>query len=169
MHSLFISLSFVGIKAYISLGSNMGDKRANIEKALALLQKIRGIQLLRVAPLYRTAPVGYKNQDWFINTVAEIETTLSPRDLLAACLDIENRLGRVRTVRWGPRVIDLDLLLYGEKVIHEPDLTVPHPRMHERAFVMIPFADLASDLVVPGRGRVGELLAGLNREGCVQL
>lgn len=156
-------------KAYIGLGSNMGDKRASILAALELLGKTPGIALLRTAPLYRTAPVGYTEQEWFVNTVAEIDTTLSPRELLAACLEIERRLGRVRSMRWGPRVIDLDLLLYGELVVDEPDLVVPHPRMHERAFVLVPLADLAPDLAVPGRGKVKDLLGSLDTSGVCPL
>ena len=155
--------------AYTGLGSNMGDKRGNIKAALELLGRVPGVKLLRVAPFYRTAPVGYTEQDWFVNTVAEVETTLSPAELLAACLDIENRLGRVRDIRWGPRVIDLDLLLYNGQVIDEPDLVVPHPRMHERAFVLVPLADLAPELVIPGRGRVSELLAAVGREGVEEI
>ncbi|WP_035106731.1 2-amino-4-hydroxy-6-hydroxymethyldihydropteridine diphosphokinase [Desulfovirgula thermocuniculi] len=156
-------------RAYIGLGSNMGDKKAGILRALEELGKTPGVALLRVAPLYRTAPVGYTDQDWFVNTVAEIDTALSPRELLAACLEIERRLGRVRGVRWGPRVIDLDLLLYGDLVVDEPDLAVPHPRMHERAFVLVPLADLAPDLVVPGRGKVRDLLCGLDTSGVCPL
>ncbi|WP_027356279.1 2-amino-4-hydroxy-6-hydroxymethyldihydropteridine diphosphokinase [Desulfofundulus thermocisternus] len=157
------------VVAYIGLGSNMGGKKANLKAALELLGRVPGVKILRVAPFYRTEPVGYTDQDWFVNTVAEVETTLSPRELLAACLEVENRLGRVRGVRWGPRVIDLDLLLYNGQVIDEPDLVVPHPLMHERAFVLVPLADLAPDLVIPGRGGVRELLAGVDRQGVEQL
>ncbi|OAT80710.1 2-amino-4-hydroxy-6-hydroxymethyldihydropteridine diphosphokinase [Desulfotomaculum copahuensis] len=152
------------VKAYIGIGSNLGDKAANIKKGLDLLAGTPGVRLLRVAPYYRTAPVGYTDQDWFVNTAAEVATALPPEDLLAACLEVENRLGRVRTIRWGPRVIDLDLLLYGDRVINWPQLTVPHPRLHERAFVLVPLADLVPELTVPGRGRVDRLLAGLAPE-----
>ncbi|MBE3588464.1 MAG: 2-amino-4-hydroxy-6-hydroxymethyldihydropteridine diphosphokinase [Thermoanaerobacteraceae bacterium] len=157
------------VVAYIGLGSNMGGKKANLKAALELLGRVPGVRLLRVAPFYRTDPVGYTDQDWFVNTVAEVETTLSPRELLAACLDIENRLGRVRDIRWGPRVIDLDLLLYNGQVIDEPGLVVPHPRMHERAFVVVPLADLVPELVIPGRGKVSKLLAVVGRQGVEQL
>ncbi|MGB9803697.1 2-amino-4-hydroxy-6-hydroxymethyldihydropteridine diphosphokinase [Desulfofundulus sp.] len=157
------------VKAYIGLGSNMGDKKRNLRVALEMLQGVSGITLLRVAPFYRTDPVGYTDQDWFINTVAEVGTTLPPRELLATCLEVENCLGRVRSLRWGPRVIDLDLLLYDGRVIVEPDLQVPHPRMHERAFVLVPLADLVPDFVIPGRGRVRELLAGVDRKGVEHL
>jgi len=152
------------VTAYIGLGSNLGDKRKNIRRALELLGGVPGVRVRRVAPLYRTAPVGYTEQDWFINTVAEVETSLPPEELLRVCLDIENRLGRVRIIRWGPRTVDLDLLLYGERAIDRPQLTVPHPRLHERAFVLVPLADLVPEMVVPGRGRVKGLLAGLPPE-----
>ncbi|WP_027364255.1 2-amino-4-hydroxy-6-hydroxymethyldihydropteridine diphosphokinase [Desulfotruncus alcoholivorax] len=152
-----------GIRCFIGLGSNMGDARANIREALKLLVNTRGISVVSSAPLYRTAPVGYTDQDHFINTVAEIYTTLSPRSLLDNLQDIENRLGRVRLIRWGPRTIDLDLLLYGDESIHEPGLEVPHPRMHQRAFVVVPLADLCPDLLVNGE-RVDELARRLSSE-----
>ncbi|BAF58387.1 MAG: 2-amino-4-hydroxy-6-hydroxymethyldihydropteridine diphosphokinase [Pelotomaculum sp.] len=150
--------------AYIGLGSNMGDKKANIERALEMLKASAGVRVKRVASLYRTAPLGYTRQDWFLNTVAEVETGLGPHELLALLLDIERRLGRVRTVRWGPRLIDLDLLVYGDEEIDTPALTVPHPRMGERAFVMVPLAELVPDLTVPGRGRAAELAEKLAGE-----
>jgi 2-amino-4-hydroxy-6-hydroxymethyldihydropteridine diphosphokinase len=126
----------------------MGDSRATIAEALKAINELPGVALGAVAPLYRTAPVGYADQDDFINTVAEINTTLSPRQLLAALQQIESDLGRVRVIRWGPRTLDLDILLYGEQTIAEPDLQVPHPRMIQRAFVMVPLADLNPELMV---------------------
>ncbi|WP_347489732.1 2-amino-4-hydroxy-6-hydroxymethyldihydropteridine diphosphokinase [Desulfoscipio sp. XC116] len=137
-------------RCYIGLGSNMGDSRAVIAEALKRLGELPGVALDAVAPLYRTAPVGYTDQDYFINTVAEISATLTPRQLLAGLQQIENDLGRVRVIRWGPRTVDLDILLYGEQIITEPDLLVPHPRMARRAFVMVPLADLNPGLVVDG-------------------
>jgi 2-amino-4-hydroxy-6-hydroxymethyldihydropteridine diphosphokinase len=135
---------------YLGLGSNMGDPGANLEKAIKLLNDTEGIEVTAVAPFYRTAPVGYTEQDYFINTVAEINTSLSPLQLLEKMQQIENILGRVRVIRWGPRTVDLDLLLYGDEKIAGPDLEVPHPRMHQRAFVMVPLADLNPQLVIQG-------------------
>lgn len=148
--------------SYIGLGSNMGDKPGNLRAALELLSATPGIRPVRVASMYRTAPVGYTEQDWFVNTVAEVVAELSPHQLLEVLLDIEAQLGRVRTIRWGPRVVDLDLLLYGDRVISEPQLEVPHPRMTERAFVMVPLAELAPDLILPGGRRAEELAAELS-------
>jgi len=154
--------------AYIGLGSNLGDKEANIKRALELLNASSGVRVKRVASLYRTAPVGFTGQDWFINTVAEVETGLGPHDLLALLLAVEKKLGRVRTVRWGPRTVDLDLLLFGEERITTPDLTVPHPHMSERAFVMAPLAELAPELTIPGPGKAAVLARTLAGEQLVQ-
>ncbi|SFH00509.1 2-amino-4-hydroxy-6-hydroxymethyldihydropteridinediphosphokinase [Desulfotomaculum arcticum] len=152
-----------GIRCFIGLGSNMGDAEANIKQALKLLANTGGISVASRAPFYRTAPVGYTEQDYFINTVAAIYTTLSPKALLEKLQAIENKLGRVRLIRWGPRTIDLDLLLYGNELIHEPDLEVPHPRMHQRAFVVVPLADICPDLVINGE-KVDELARRLSGE-----
>jgi len=149
------------VVAYVGLGSNMGNKTANIRRALALLDAAPGVRVVRVAPCYRTAPVGYTRQDWFVNTVAEIETELPPLELLKLLLALEDRLGRVRGTRWGPRTIDLDLLVYGREEIDTPELVIPHPRMHERAFVMVPLADLAPEMEIPGRGKTAELALSL--------
>ncbi len=143
--------------AYIGLGSNLGDKKANIKKALELLEECPGVRVKRVASLYRTAPVGFTKQDWFLNTVAEVDTMLEPHELLALLLETEERLGRVRTVRWGPRTVDLDLLIFAEEEIESPDLIVPHPRMGGRAFVMVPLAELVPELKIPGKGKAAEL------------
>lgn len=143
--------------AYIGLGSNLPGRRKTIAAALKLLHHPPTVHLLRVAPLYSTAPVGDTKQDWFLNTVAEIKTTLSPMELLKTLLAIENQLGRVRTRRWGPRNIDLDLLLYNNITIATAELTLPHPRMIERAFVMVPLADLNPKLMMPGNVTANEL------------
>lgn len=119
-------------------------------------------RLARVSSLYRSAPVGFLDQPDFINAVAQIETALPPRVLLDALLEIERRLGRVRDFANAPRTLDLDLLLYADAICAEPSLTVPHPRMHERAFVMVPLAEIAPEAVVPGRGRVSELVADVD-------
>lgn len=153
-----------GERVFVGLGSNMGDKAGYIYRALNMLGDSPGVEIQALAPFYRTEPVGYTEQDWFLNTVAEIRTSLGPRELLAEMLEIEDRLGRKRTIRWGPRVVDLDLLLYGRQVISEPGLEVPHPRMCERAFVMVPLADLAPHLVLPGGKRAAELAEVLKGE-----
>lgn len=155
-------------KAFIGLGSNMGDKEANIGKALEMLGASPGIRLKGTASLYRTDPVGYLDQDWFLNTVTRVETELDPHQLLKLLLAIEDRLGRVRTIRWGPRPVDLDLLLYGGEEIHSPGLIIPHPRMCERAFVMAPLAELAPGLVFPGRGTAAELAGKLAKEQWIE-
>ncbi len=149
------------VRAYVGLGTNLGDKMENLYVALALLAAAPAVRVLRVAGVYRTAPWGYANQDWFLNTVAELETTLAARHLLEVLLGIEARMGRRRGVRWGPRIIDLDLLLYGDRVVREPGLVVPHPRMHERAFVLVPLAELEPSLrLADGRtvAQVAEML-----------
>ncbi len=146
------------VRCYIGLGSNIGDSRATIVEALKRLDEIPGLTVEAVAPFYRTAPVGYADQDYFINTVAEVSTTLTPRQLLDGLQQIENDLGRVRVIRWGPRTVDLDILVYGDQIISEPDLQVPHPRMDQRAFVMVPLADLNPGLVVGGEK--ARILAG---------
>lgn len=137
--------------AYIGLGGNLGDRRANLERALALLSRPPHLRVRRVAPVYETKPVGYIAQGDFLNTVAEVGTTLAPDDLLTVLQTVENALGRVRTIRWGPRTIDLDLLLYGDLEINRPHLTVPHPLMFERAFVLVPLAGLVPDRILRGR------------------
>jgi 2-amino-4-hydroxy-6-hydroxymethyldihydropteridine diphosphokinase len=154
--------------AYIGLGSNLGDKEANLKRALELLDRSQGVRVKRVAAFYRTAPVGYTRQDWFLNTVAEVETALEPRELLMLLLAIEKELGRVRTVHWGPRTVDLDLLLFGGEEIDTPDLVVPHPRLSQRAFVMAPLAELAPALKVAGRGTAAELAEELSKEQAIE-
>ncbi|KAF1085805.1 Thiamine-phosphate synthase [Sporotomaculum syntrophicum] len=139
------------VRCYIGLGANIGDSRATIAEALKRLNELPNLTVDTVAPLYRSAPIGYTEQNYFINTVAEVSTTLTPRQLLTALQQIENDLGRVRVMRWGPRTVDLDILLYGEQTILEPELQVPHPRMTQRAFVMVPLADLNPGLVIDGQ------------------
>ena len=143
--------------AYIGLGSNLGDRGATIEAAIAALPGLVAVSRLR-----ETAPVGVLDQPPFLNGAAAIETTLSPRELLTTLFAIERELGRERRQRWGPRTIDLDLLLYGEAVVDEPGLTVPHPRLHERRFALEPLHELDPELVVPGRGPVADLLSKLD-------
>lgn len=143
-------------RAYIGIGANLGEREETVRRAAAL------VGARRLSALRETEPWGLVDQPLFVNAVAELETELGARALLERLLVAERELGRVRTrVRWGPRRIDLDLLVYGGEVIDEPDLTVPHPRLHERRFVLEPLAELEPDLVIPGRGRVSALLAEL--------
>jgi 2-amino-4-hydroxy-6-hydroxymethyldihydropteridine diphosphokinase len=143
--------------AYVGLGANLGDREGTIRAAVADLPGVVAVSTLR-----ETDPVGITDQPRFLNGVAVLETELAPRELLDVLLAVERRLGRERGRRWGPRTIDLDLLLYGDEVIDETGLTIPHPRLHERRFVLEPLADIAPKLVVPGYGRVKDLLAKLD-------
>jgi 2-amino-4-hydroxy-6-hydroxymethyldihydropteridine diphosphokinase len=146
-------------KAFIGLGANLGDPEAQVRRAFAALAELPGTRLLAASSLYRSAPVGVGAQPDFINAVAEIATALGARALLEALLAAERRSGRRREFPGAPRTLDLDLLLYGDRVIDEPELVVPHPRMHERAFVLAPLAEIAPDIAIPGRGRAAALLA----------
>lgn len=148
----------------------MGDARARLRGAFDALARIPSTRLLRQSHLYRTPPWGIADQPAFINAVAELETRLVPRELLDALLAIERANGRRRgTERWGPRTLDLDLLVYGDLSCEEPGLTLPHPRIGERAFVLMPLAEIAADLRIPGTGTVRELLARVDTAGCEPL
>ena len=148
--------------AYIALGSNLEEPQRQLQAGFAALARLPDTQLVAQSSLYRSAPVGYANQPDFMNAVAVIHTALTPRVLLEALLAIERAHGRVREFPDAPRTLDLDIVLYGEHVINEPGLTVPHPRMHQRAFVLAPLAEIAPDVLVPGRGRVRDLLAAVD-------
>lgn len=137
------------LTAYLSLGSNLGNRDRNLAEAVRRLGTTPGVEVRRVSSVYETAPVGGPPQGDFLNLVVELATTLSPRELLAACQAIEADLGRERTVRWGPRTIDLDVLIYEGVTSADPELTLPHPRMLERQFVLRPLAEIAPDLVLP--------------------
>jgi len=143
---------------FLGLGSNLGDRGANIREALDRLARDPDIHVKRVSSLYETAPIGYTDQPDFVNAVALIETELGPADLLHIVVGIENDMGRVRKHLWGPRVIDIDVLLYDDAVVNTSELTVPHPRMMERAFVMVPLAEIAPDLELPGGRKPHEVL-----------
>jgi 2-amino-4-hydroxy-6-hydroxymethyldihydropteridine diphosphokinase len=151
-------------RAYIGLGSNLGDRVATLAAAVAELAAAPGIEVVGVSTLIDTEPVGLLDQPRFLNGVAVLETALPPRVLLDLLLDVEARFGRDRASvpAQGPRTLDLDLLLYGDEEIDEPGLRIPHPRLAERAFVLRPLAELEPDLVVPGKGPIPALLARLH-------
>ena len=150
-------------RAYVGLGGNLDDREGLIRRALVLLAARPDIEVLLVSSLRETDPVGFVDQPRFLNGAAMIETTLTAPELLDELLTIERELGRTRNGRRnGPRTIDLDLLLFGDLVVDEPGLTLPHPRLHERAFVLEPLAELDPELEVPGRGTVSGLLAELH-------
>ena len=153
--------------AAIGLGANLGDAAATLREAIAELARLPQTGLLRASRLYRTPAWGVTEQPDFINAVAAVETALSPRDLLDALLAIERSFGRTRLggERWGPRTLDLDLLLYGDAVIDEPGLRVPHPHLHERAFALLPLAEIAPEATIPGIGNVAEIAAGMAADG----
>src|SRR5688572_15585099 len=155
--------------AYVALGSNLNNPQRMVHAGFEALARLPDTQVLTRSSLYRSAPVGYADQPDFINAVAALRTALNPRVLLDALLAIEHVQGRVREFPNAPRTLDLDLLLYGERVIHEPGLSVPHPRMHQRAFVLLPLAEIASGVIVPGVGRVSELLASIDVSGVTRI
>jgi 2-amino-4-hydroxy-6-hydroxymethyldihydropteridine diphosphokinase len=158
------------IPAYLGLGSNLEDPSLQLDRAEAGLAALPSVRLIAVSPRYGSDPVGFADQPRFLNAVAAVLTTLSPEALHRELRGLETVLGKVPpSERFGPRLIDLDLLVYGDAVIDSPELTVPHPRMHERAFVLYPLADIAPELWIPGHGRVGALKAkvaavGLTRQ-----
>ncbi len=151
--------------AYVGLGANLGNRTASIQAALYSLSNLPTMEMRRVSSLYETAAVGMTDQPDFLNAVAEVGTSLSAIELLDVLLNLENLLGRKRTIRWGPRVIDLDLLLYGDEQITLPALTVPHPRLRERAFVLVPLAEIVPELTLPGDHQAVAALANNFRAG----
>jgi 2-amino-4-hydroxy-6-hydroxymethyldihydropteridine diphosphokinase len=143
-------------RAYLALGSNLGDRLENLRSAVALLGE-RDVRPIRSSRVYETEPVGGPPQPEYLNAVIEVETELDAGDLLRACLDVEDVLGRVRSERWGPRTLDVDVLTFGRDRIDRSDLVIPHPRMHQRAFVLVPLLELDADPPLPGDRRVAEL------------
>jgi 2-amino-4-hydroxy-6-hydroxymethyldihydropteridine diphosphokinase len=144
-------------RAYVGVGANLGDRERTIRAAIAALPGVAAVSSLR-----ETEPVGVADQPRFLNGAVALDTAMTARELLDCLLAIERALGRERRERWGPRTIDLDLLLYGEEALDEPGLTVPHPRLHERRFALAPLAELDPELVIPGRGPVRDALAELD-------
>ena len=155
--------------AYVALGANLGDPVAQIETAFGELARLPDSRLTLRSALYLSKPVGYTDQPDFINAVAGLQTRLPPRELMHALLEIEARHGRDRTFKNAPRTLDLDLLLYDGLVMHAPGLTLPHPRMTERAFVLLPLAEIAPEMVIPGHGSVEDCLATLTTDGVARL
>lgn len=153
------------VRAWIALGSNLDDPPARLESALAAIDGLPRTRRALTSPFYRTAPVGVTGQPDFCNAVTAVDTGLAPLALLEALQAIEAAHGRRRARRWGPRPLDLDILLYGDRRIDEPRLRVPHPRLHERAFVLVPLAAVAPDAAVPGRGRVAALADAVDAGG----
>jgi 2-amino-4-hydroxy-6-hydroxymethyldihydropteridine diphosphokinase len=151
-------------RAFVALGSNLGDREGTIRAAVAALDETDGVEVVAVSSLEETEPVGYLDQPRFLNGAAELRTDLGPRELLELLLAVEARFGRDRAAGppRGPRTLDLDLLLYGSERLDEPGLELPHPRLHERLFVLRPLAELDPSLEVPGKGPIQGLLAGLH-------
>lgn len=144
------------VRAVVALGSNLDDPQGRVRRAFGELGGLPGTRVLARSSLWKTAPVGYADQPAFVNACALVETTLSPRDLLEGLLAIERAHGRVRDMPNGPRTLDLDIVLYGETALHEEGLTLPHPRAHERAFVLAPLLEVWPDAMIPGRGSASQ-------------
>ncbi len=157
------------VTAFVALGSNLDDPPGQIRRALQALAALPGTWLVGSSSLYRNPPTGVLDQPDFVNAAAEIETRLAARELLEHLLAIERAHGRVRAVPGGPRTLDLDLLLYGGLAVREPGLVVPHPRMHDRAFVLVPLAEIAPGVLVPGRGRIAELVRNVDASGMTRI
>lgn len=155
--------------AYVALGANLGDAAKTVSAAIQSLAEIPFTTLAKVSSLYRTAPVGLKHQPDFVNAVVQLHTTLAPQQLLQALFHIEGRFGRLRSISNAPRTLDLDLLLHGDSILTGAELTLPHPRMHQRAFVLVPLLEVAADCRIPGYGRASELLEGCRDQLVAQI
>lgn len=156
--------------AYIGLGSNLNHKMGNLNKAMELIERSSKVKVLKRSSVYQTEPVGIKDQPLFLNMVLEVETEISPFELLRFLQDIERKMGRKREKKWGPRNIDLDLLIYDEQIINSSELTLPHPQMHLRKFVLVPLAEIAKDKIHPLKQQtISDLLEDLKEDSKVEL
>lgn len=155
------------VRAFVGLGGNIGDVANTLMEAIWAIEALPQTSVRSQSGLYRSPPWGRTDQDPFINAVVELQTRLAPMVLLDSLIEIEEKFGRVRSAdeRWGPRTLDLDLLLFGEQTIQSPGLCIPHPHLHERGFVLVPLAQIAPNLDVPGQGRVADLLAAIDASG----
>jgi len=156
-------------QAYVALGANLGDAHATVRAALDRLDHLDATRLVAASSIYRTAPVGCVHQPDFFNAVARLETRLEPQELLAALLALEGNFGRTRRAKNDPRTLDLDLLLFDDLTLNLPSLTLPHPRLHLRAFVLVPLAEIAPDLVLPGRGSLCAWLPAVANQSVTRL
>ncbi len=150
--------------AYLGLGTNLADRLQNLTRALDEMDN-RGVFVEEVSPIFETEPQGMGDQPWFLNMAVRVKTNLTPRELLKTLLAIEREMGRERSVRWGPRIIDIDILLYEQEVIKEPDLEIPHPRLTERAFVLLPLLEIDKTLCLPNGTPLQEFLPKTNDQG----
>ncbi len=157
------------VTCYLGLGSNIGDRRANLDEVVQRLAQIPTLEIVRTSSIYETAPVGPQDQSDFFNQVVQAEVSCSGRRLLKLVQGIEQDMGRVRTRRWGERIIDIDILLYGDETVDKPDLQIPHPQMLARQFVLVPLAEIAPDLVLPDGRRAAEAAAAGARVRRVEL
>ena len=165
-----LNLKFATMEAWLGLGANLQHPVRQLQKALSRLDQSEGIEVCRVSSFYRTPPWGDENQDDFVNAVVQVETVLGPLALLHQMQSIENVMGRQRSGhQWGPRIIDIDLLLFGSEVMRSEELEIPHPRMHERAFVLLPLSELDADMEIPGQGALSHLLSRLDKDGICRL
>lgn len=157
-------------QAFLSLGTNMGDRLANLQEGLRLLRSHAAVTVAKLSSIYETEPVGYTEQPAFLNMAVQVSTSLSAEELLDLCLSIEQEIGRVREFRWGPRIIDLDILLYNQDNIESEKLIIPHPRMHERAFVLVPLIEIDPAICFPGSNRpLEEALSSIQERKGVRL
>jgi 2-amino-4-hydroxy-6-hydroxymethyldihydropteridine diphosphokinase len=152
-------------RVVLALGSNLGDRLENLQGAVDVLSDTPGADFVAVSPVYETAPVGGPQQPDYLNAVIVVDTELPARAILDRAHGVEEAFGRVREEHWGPRTLDVDVIVSGDEVSADPELTLPHPRAHERAFVLAPWHDIDPDAVIPGRGRVADLLAALGLDG----
>ena len=156
--------------AFLSLGSNLGKRLENLERAIDKIGESGQIKVIKVSPVYETEPVGVKGQEWFLNLALEVQTSLEPFALLERLLSIEDQMGRKRDEKWGPRSIDLDILLYDDRIVDSDRLAIPHPRMHERRFVLLPLAQIAPRLLHPRLEKsIEELLASCRDRSTARL